>query len=76
MRIDGMAIKGYDYAIHAGKIPEFETDMDLMAFNAGISNANIRHNHNIPPITEISKKVYHQSKDRESDKTLGIICNQ
>ena len=76
MRIDGMAIQGYDYVMHKGKIPSFNTDMDLLAFNAGISNANIRHNRNVAPIIEISTSKYHQQKDTDSDKTLSVICNQ
>lgn len=44
MSIDDMARCGYLYAQTDDKamIPQLSSDMDLLAFNAGISNANIR----------------------------------
>jgi hypothetical protein len=44
-----LAFAGYDYAIHGGNelLPMMEGEMDLTAFNAGISNANVRHGLNI-----------------------------
>lgn len=44
--IDPMAVAGYEYATKTGTHPRtvtVKTDMDLLAFNAGISNANLRH---------------------------------
>lgn len=43
--IDPMAAAGYEYATKTGtpRTVTIKTDMDLLAFNAGISNANVRH---------------------------------
>jgi hypothetical protein len=50
-RIDELARAGYQYAISNGQDNQshlIKDDMDLMAFNAGISNANLRNNLNTP----------------------------
>lgn len=73
-RIDTMAGAGYDYAVSGGQtpIPEFEDDMDLMAFNAGIANAGISRGAVVPPITANSS-AYIEGRGRASDKELAII---
>lgn len=73
--IDTMACAGYDYAVSEKKLqmPDFATDMNLMAFNAGISNANIKHGLNINPISITSSNVSIEGRFHESDKTLGIL---
>ena len=40
-----LAFAGHDYAVSGGKkmLPNMKDEMDLTAFNAGISNANARH---------------------------------
>ena len=67
--IDEMAFAGYEYALNGRDIPKFETEMDLLAFNAGISNANIRHNLNVPQLTSSTSKS-HDLRERVSDKEL------
>lgn len=54
-RNTGLAFAGYDYAIHGGNelLPLMENEMDLTAFNAGISNANVRHDLNIKKIQTV-----------------------
>lgn len=54
-RNTGLAFAGYDYAIHGGNelLPLMEGEMDLTAFNAGISNANAKHGLNIKKLQTV-----------------------
>ena len=70
-----MARIGYDYAVKDGFIPEFNSDMELMAFNAGVSNANIRNNLNVAPITVIAKNRV-ETKEAASYKELQTVWGQ
>ncbi len=73
--IDEIAYHGYNYAIGSDFIPEFTCDMDLMAFNSGISNANVRNNLNINPLISNTKKII-QGRGREPHKVIGLIMGQ
>ena len=44
-----LAFAGYDYVVARGNmpLPTMNDEMDLAAFNAGISNANVRHGLNV-----------------------------
>jgi hypothetical protein len=71
-RIDELARVGYQYAVSNGQDNQshlIEDDMDLMAFNAGISNANLRNSLNTPKLgaspTERSHDNYHAHSDKE-----------
>lgn len=74
IRIDGMACSGYDYAVSGmnTSMPEFSNDMDLMAFNAGINNANIKHDLHVKKVGSVSM-TYLDNRDRISDKELSTV---
>jgi hypothetical protein len=74
--IDKFAFAGYDYAISGGKIPQIRTELELMAFNAGINNANIRDNLNVEKIKTIDHNKYHESIHRASHKELSTVWGQ
>lgn len=68
IEIDCCALKGYEYAETGGSISigiDVTNDLEVMAFNAGISNYNIRNNKNFPKF--IPTKVSCLSKE-ELDK--------
>jgi hypothetical protein len=71
--IDKFAFAGYDYATSGGAVPKFNTELELMAFNAGISNANIRHNLSVDKIIIRSTNNYHDSKSVASHKELSSV---
>ena len=74
-RIDKIAIAGYNYAISEGKNNQshlIEDDMDLMAFNAGISNANIRNDSEVPKLTATPTTRKHDNYHGHSDKELAL----
>ena len=75
-RIDQYATYGYEWAICGGKgIPcGLETEMDFIAFNAGISNANIRHELNIPdyiPSQSLVRRC-HDNRAPRSDISMQL----
>ncbi len=72
--IDNFAFLGHDYAVSPGrtKIPTFNSDMDLMAFNLGINNANIRNGLNIDTLKTVVKKTI-EHKNRATDKELAVV---
>lgn len=72
--IDDMAFSGYDYALSGGTlpIPEMTTEMDVLAFNAGISNANIRQGLNIEKIAAYSA-THIDGRTRASEKELRTV---
>jgi hypothetical protein len=76
MNIDEMAYSGYLYATNKGGIPEFISEIDLLAFNAGISNANSRHGLNIPPIWAIETIKIISKAETASDKELATVWGQ
>ena len=72
MSIDDFAILGYHYALKGGRLPAFVDEIDLYAFNAGISNANIRHGLKVATIGWLTS-MYVESKQRNSFKTLTVV---
>jgi len=70
--IDDMAFKGFDFASEKGEMPLFTDDMDLMAFNAGISNANIRYGLKVPSVNYYKTK-HIETRIRASDKELQTV---
>ena len=70
--IDEWAIRGYEYATGKGKVPSFPDDLSLDAFNAGISNANIRNGTQVAPIHPRSRTLSSGPSGR-SDKELAIL---
>ncbi len=72
--IDDFAFLGHDYAVspERTKIPAFNSDMDLMAFNLGIKNANIRNRLNIDTLKTVVKKTI-EHKNRATDKELAVV---
>ncbi|MFK5950999.1 MAG: hypothetical protein QM500_19780 [Methylococcales bacterium] len=75
MSIDEMAFRGYEYALSGASMPDFETEMDLLAFNAGISNANIKNGLNVEKILSVNIS-YIAGRPRASDKELSITWGQ
>lgn len=76
MDIDEMAFKGYDYALGLeAALPDFEDDMGLMAFNAGISNANIRHGLKVPHVKYL-ETTHVEHRGRVSFKELQTVWGQ
>lgn len=49
-RIDAMARAGYRYAAGEETVPRLIDQMDIDAFNAGISNYNVHHGTQVPPL--------------------------
>jgi hypothetical protein len=75
-KIDKLAYAGYDYAISKGKNDKsslIKNDLDLMAFNAGISNANIRHNMSVTKISCSPTIRKHDNYQGASDKELSLL---
>ena len=73
-RIDAFALDGYKYAQSGSKMPRFVDQMDIDAFNAGISWYNNVHNGHVLKIYEGMKSVYIQgSNNRTADKELAIV---
>nr|WP_176703623.1 hypothetical protein [Vibrio sp. 04Ya108] len=70
-RIDQIARQGYLYAIGEEYECTIESDMDLMAFNAGITNANGKHNLSVQKLQHVSCR-YIQGPCRTSDKELSL----
>jgi hypothetical protein len=52
--IDSMARLGYQFAASTGCVPHLSDQLGIDAFNAGISNHNVRHGTSVPPIAEFT----------------------
>jgi len=64
-RIDEMAILGYEYAAGRGRVPAFRDQMDIDAFNAGVSNYNVKHGTSIEkPLEGMKSKRIEGSNNR------------
>jgi uncharacterized Zn finger protein len=72
MNIDDMAQCGYYYAVNGERIPNIISELELLAFNAGITNANTRHNLNISQITATKLGQIEQT-ERASYKELQTV---
>jgi len=75
-RIDKLAYAGYDYATSAGKDDRsslIETDMDLLAFNAGITNANTSKGLSVIHLTCKPTGKRYDSREGRSDKDISVI---
>ena len=72
-RIDTMATHGYEYAAQRGKVPKLKDQMDIDAFNAGISNFNIRNGAHIAPLLIRTRKFSDGANGRVADKELAIV---
>lgn len=74
LKIDQIALSGYEYAEGSGLIPDLNSQFEIDCFNAGISNFNVRNNTHIPPIKEGMKTTWVQgSSNGCSDKELAIV---
>jgi hypothetical protein len=74
--IDGLARAGYAFSAGHGRMPNLIDQLSIDAFNAGVSNYNIRRGQKAPKVMESSRK--HQdgtNTAQSSDKSLAIICN-
>ncbi len=73
-RIDEIALRGSQWAENDGVgIPSgIESEMDLMAFNAGVSNANIRLGLNVEKYNPVQSSVerYHDKPASRSDLSM------
>ena len=69
---DEFALLGHEFATSGGygALPEFQEEIDLLMFNAGIVQVDNR----TPKIVSIDERWIEQ-RSRTSDKELGIICN-
>lgn len=74
--IDEFAVLGYKYATSEGGVPSFPTEMALLAFNAGISNANIRTGTRCAAIGASSTKRFIQGAEGRADKELALLAGQ
>jgi hypothetical protein len=57
-RIDNLARAGYNYAAGDRRVPILQNQLEIDAFNAGISNHNVRHGTSILPPREEMKTTY------------------
>lgn len=75
-RIDSMALRGYNYAINerAAAPRDLVDEMDIMAFNAGISNANIRHGLGVAPYVPLQSGMtrHHETLAPRSDLSMQL----
>ena len=73
-RIDEMAFAGYQFAAGNGGSMGFRDQLDIDAFNAGISNHNQRHGTHIKPVLEGMKITRIQGSENGcADKELAIV---
>lgn len=76
-QIDELAVLGFRYALYneTAGLDKITSDMALMAFNAGISSANIRHQLKVKKIGAVTTRNYDGAASHVPDKELAIICN-
>jgi|GEM_PF-3776014 len=73
-RIDSVARLGYQFAAGNGGIPRLTDQLDIDAFNAGISNHNSRHGTAMGLVKEGMKSTHIQgSNNGLADKELAIV---
>lgn len=74
-RIDNLAVCGYQHA--AGtleKMPKLDDQLDIDAFNAGVSNYNAGHGTHVPKLMEGMKSTHIQGSNNGcADKELAIV---
>ena len=70
--IDVVATAGYEYAAGRGGIPKLGCQLAVDAFNAGISNHNIRHGTHLSRTLEGMKST-HSGPSGRADKELAIL---
>lgn len=74
INIDEIARSGYWYAAGKGQIPNLDSQLAIDAFNAGVSNYNIRQNAHVPKLMEGMKSIYIQGSNNGcADKELAIV---
>lgn len=70
-RIDAVAMQGFRYASGQAYSVELVTEMDLLAFNAGIRNANHHNGSNVDTFKAITTRRV-EGKPQTSDKELSL----
>lgn len=74
-RIDSLAASGYQHAAGTLKnMPQLLDQLDIDAFNAGISNFNVRQGMFVPNLMEGMKIMHIQGSNNGcADKELAIV---
>ena len=70
--IDSTAVAGYEYAAGRCGVPALSCQLAVDAFNAGISNHNIRHGTRVARLLEGMKSLHSGPRGR-ADKELAIL---
>lgn len=73
--VDDMAVAGYRYAAGQGGIPKLSSQLDVDAFNMGITQHNDRHGTRVARVLEGVRELRHDGFLRRADNDLAIICN-
>jgi hypothetical protein len=58
LKMDTLALMGYEYAEGCGVIPPLESQFDVDCFNAGILNFNCNHDKGVLPVKEGMKQTW------------------
>lgn len=73
--VDDLALAGYRHAAGAGGIPPLHCQLDIDAFNMGITQHNDRHGTKVAKVVEGAREVRHDVCYGRSDKELAIFGN-
>lgn len=73
--VDDVAVSGYRYAAGQGGIPNLNSQVDIDAFNMGITQHNERHGTRVAKVHEGMREKRHDVLVGRADKDLAVICN-
>lgn len=73
--VDDLAVAGYRYAAGQGGIPNLNYQLDIDAFNMGITQHNNRHGTRVAKVLEGMRELRHDGFVGRADIDLAVICN-
>lgn len=75
MNIDDVAVAGYAYAAGCGSLLTLQSQLEIDAFNMGITQHNDRHGTKVARVVESHRELRHDCGFGRADKERAIICS-
>lgn len=75
MDIDDVAVAGYAYAAGRGSLLTLQSQLEIDAFNMGITQHNDRHRTKVARVVESPRERRQDSSYGRADQELAIICS-